>query len=120
VGRTGIVDENVQRAEGGERLFDHSRDIGFFAHIAAERDGVITDDAGGGLRRLGIDVGQSDPRAFADISLRNAFADAGAGAGYERALALKTHEADAVAPRRKASPNRGRPRCASAACIRSR
>ncbi len=79
--RAGIVDQNVERAEGRERLLDRCRDVGFLADVATQRDGVVADRARHAFRRIDIDIDHGDARAFAHISLGDAFADARSGAG---------------------------------------
>ena len=63
----------------------------FLVTSQRKRDGIVADGAGGGFRGIEIDVGERDARAFARISLGDAFADAGAGTGDECGLAIETH-----------------------------
>ena len=74
-----------------ERLGHGRGEIGFFGHVAAHGDGVVADGAGGGLRRIDIDVGERDARALARIGFGDAFADAGSGAGDQCGFAFQTH-----------------------------
>ncbi len=75
--RAGIIDQNIERAEGRQRLRDSSRKDGFSRHVATHRDRVVADGAGRGFRRVEIDVGDSDACALFRVSFGDAFADAG-------------------------------------------
>ena len=149
-------------AERRQRFLDRAAKSAFLRHVAAQRDGVVADGARRCFRRINIDIDERDAGALARISLGDAFADAGSGAGDQSGLAFETHVSapfrhDAVARRvgkivcsaatawasrvhdfahavahcrrdahptsarrHNFSPSRARPRCACAACIRSR
>jgi hypothetical protein len=88
---SGIVDKDVEAAKGGDRLLNYAIDIGFFAHIASQRDGAVANGAGGGFGRIGIDIGERDPRALARVGLCNALTDARTGPGHKRDFAFEAH-----------------------------
>ena len=96
----------MEGAERRERLLNHAIDIGFFAHVAAQRDGIVADGAGGGFGGIGVDVRQRDAGALARVSLGYAFADARAGAGHKCDFAIETHE---MTPFATAIPRPARP-----------
>ena len=85
----GGVDEHVHRADlGGERL-----DGGRGAHVELSRVGLEA-------RERGLDkVGRDHARAFVRENLGDGAADAGAGGGDERSLALETIHGPQPRPR---------------------
>ena len=89
VGDAGVVDQDVEGAEGGGRGGGHRGDAGVVANVGDNRQRI---ELGGGAGdRLGIDVGDHHPGALGAEHPGDARAEAGGAAGDERGLAVEAH-----------------------------
>src|SRR5690606_10556089 len=86
----GIVDHDVDAAEGVHRRRHHALDFGALRHVRLHRDGGLADVAGHALRALEVEVGDHDLRAFLGEAPGDALAEAGRSARDDRDLVLQT------------------------------
>ena len=91
----GVVDDDVEPAEAGDRGIDGGRDLGLGGDVAAQREDVAcTAFAQGVGGRMGaglVVVGQHEPRPFGGEAARRRCADAAGRAGDDHDLVLKAH-----------------------------
>jgi hypothetical protein len=87
----GAVEQNIEPAKLPDHALDGGIDRGAVAHIEAERGGApaaVADAPGAGFGRGRIDIGAEHRRAFSRQCLGAGPANAAAGAGHQRHLAL--------------------------------
>ena len=91
VGVAGVVDHDVDAAEGVLGRIDHLVDLGADRDVGGDRDGRLADLAGDALGALGVEIGDDDLRALFGETLRHAFAEPRRRAGDDGDLAFQTH-----------------------------
>src|SRR5262249_46089572 len=91
VAHAGIVDEDVDRAEGVDRGLHRGVDVGALRDVAAHGNRLVADRRRGVARGLSVDVDDGNARAFAREGGGNALAGARAPTGDERNLVVETH-----------------------------
>ena len=87
----GIVEHDVEAAEGFHRRLDHAFDARPVDHINLKRNrlsAVLADHIGDALGRSEVYIGNGNPPALGRKIPRNCFADAAAGAGHDDRLLL--------------------------------
>ena len=88
----GVVDENVDAAELGNRSGDHGVDRGLIGDVELEADGVRSELRRDGLRALFIQIGDDDLCAFLHIAFRDRLADAAGRACDDGDLVVQFHD----------------------------
>ncbi len=89
----GVVDEDVDVAEGVHRLGDEVVDVELLAHVAGDVDDLAElRERGRRLRaQMVVDVADDDPGAGLEVGLRDGTADAACRAGDDRDLVVELH-----------------------------
>ena len=98
-GDAGIVDEDVEPAEGGMGFGDDGGDRRLVGDIEGEGRRLAAcrrDFIGDGFRRAAVDVGDRDAGARRGERGRRDPADAGAGAGDQRCVAVDAKEIEDI------------------------
>ena len=92
VGVAGVVDHDVEAAEGLDRFRHHGVDLGFLRHVDGDVAGGLADRLRHLPRALPVDVGDDDLGAFRGVKLADAAPEPRRTAGDDRNLAIETHE----------------------------
>ena len=119
LGDAGVVDQDVEPPEFGDRAFQGHAPVRRLGHVVANRDGgagcLPRYRVGGLARGARVDVGDRDPRALARQQLGNRPPQPRAATGHQRDLAHNPSRRRAHTPSPQirtggAGPRGGRPR----------
>src|SRR5262249_27812037 len=86
----GVVDENVEVAEGAAGVCDHALGALGVADVGSE-EARVAERASGGLTGGGLDIGDGDLRAFGEVAPGDREPDAARAAGHDGNLVLEPH-----------------------------
>ena len=103
VRRAGVVDDDVEVAERGERRSDESRDVGILRHVGGAETRLPSsgdDFTRNALAARDVDVVDDDAGALGGIAFRDALAEPRSCAGDDRHFALESHGAPCRCRRR--------------------
>jgi hypothetical protein len=90
----GVVDQDVEPAEGADRGLDHGLDLAAPGDVGVDEDGATAgrpDRLGHGAAGVVVDIGDHHGRPLPGKELCDALAEARAGPGYHRHLVLQAH-----------------------------
>ena len=96
MGRPGIVDHDVDPAEGLDRCLCGALDIRLFRHVGGQRDRSPADCLRRRLGQFRLEVEAGDPRALAGEHLRDPQAKPLPRAGHQRGLAFRRNRSSRV------------------------
>ena len=97
MGRAGVVDDDVDPPERGDRLARRPLDIGPARDVGVDRDRARTEPPGGRFGDVALHVEAGDSRALAHKGFGDAETEPLPRAGHQRGLAFQSH---ALNPRR--------------------
>ena len=89
--RAGVVDDDVDPSERGDRLARRPLDVVAIRNVGAKRDRTAAEPLGGSLGDIASEVQTRHPRALADERFGDAEPEPLTGSRDERGFALQTH-----------------------------
>jgi hypothetical protein len=90
----GIVEEDIEASEGGDRFIDGAAAFSCFANVSAQEDGLtagVQDLLDHGMAAFLVSTGDGNLGAFPGEKDSGSFADAGGASGDESDFVLQTH-----------------------------